>query len=207
MQTQLAEPKPSIRQLFSIWSGIGLQSFGGGASTIFLIRRAFIEQHSWMTAEEFAHDWNLCLFTPGINLIAITVLIGRKLGGTWGIIASLAGLLLPSAAITCLLAVGFKLVQSLPAVQAMLRGIIPATAGIMFLVALRFAQPLLTPLRKEELVRQGISLIIVLGCTLALIVFKLSVIVVLPSAGIAGILCFTPSRATSSARRETQYDD
>ncbi|HCJ32793.1 MAG TPA: hypothetical protein DHV65_00615, partial [Ktedonobacter sp.] len=47
------------------------------------------------------HLWNLCIFTPGINLVALTVLIGRKLGGTWGIVVSLAGMLLPSAMVTC----------------------------------------------------------------------------------------------------------
>src|SRR5436309_10717278 len=99
------DPRPGTWKLFRIWTGVGLQSFGGGASTTLLIQRAFIEKHRWLSIEEFTHLWNLCILTPGINLVALTVLIGKKLGGTRGIIASLAGMLLPSAAITCLLAV------------------------------------------------------------------------------------------------------
>src|ERR1700724_3996479 len=110
----LMKPQNSISgawQLFRIWASIGLQSFGGGASTTFLIQRTFIEKHSWLTMEEFLHLWNLCLLTPGINLVALTVLIGKKLGGAWGIVASLAGMLVPSAAITCLLAAIFKQIE------------------------------------------------------------------------------------------------
>ena len=188
------EPYPSIWRLFRIWSGIGLQSFGGGASTLFLIQREFVEKHSWVGPEEILRYWNLCLFTPGINLIALTVLIGRKLGGPRGIAVSLAGMLLPSATITCLLAVGFQIVQHTPAIQAILRGVVPATAGVMLLVGVGFAEPLLKRVRKEGVLRAIISLLVVVFCFVALVVLKLSVIVVLPLAAVVGAICFTDWR-------------
>src|SRR5262245_22898768 len=125
---QPQQPQPSTWQLFGIWAGIGLQSFGGGASTTLLIQRTFIERRRWLTIEEFTHLWGLCLLTPGINLIAVTALIGKRFGGTRGIVASLAGLLLPSAAITCLLAALFVRVEHTAVARAALRGIVPATA-------------------------------------------------------------------------------
>ena len=76
-------------------------------------------------------------------MIALTVLIGRKLGGVRGIIASLAGLLLPSATITCFLAAIFQHIAGVAAVGAVLRGIVPATGGVMLLVGSNFAGPLL----------------------------------------------------------------
>src|SRR5438445_2090480 len=114
---RLQDAGPGKWQLFRIWASIGLQSFGGGASTTFLIQRAFIEKHRWLSMEEYTRLWSLCILTPGINLVALTILIGRKLGGAWGIVISLAGLLLPSAIITCLITAGFKTVENLPAVQ------------------------------------------------------------------------------------------
>src|SRR5438270_13620423 len=124
----VSEPTPWL--LLRIWVSIGLQSFGGGASTTFLIQRAFVEKYRWLSIEEFMYFWNLCVLTPGINLVALTVLIGRKLGGAWGIAVSLSGLLLPSATITCLLTAGFASMQHVAVVQAMLRGVVPATGGI-----------------------------------------------------------------------------
>lgn len=194
MQTTQQEPFPSIGRLFRIWSGIGLQSFGGGASTLLLIRRAFVEKHSWVEPEELAQFWNLCLFTPGINLIALTVLIGRKLGGAWGIVVSLLGMLLPSATITCLLTAGFQVIQRFPAIQAILRGVVPATAGIMLLVGLGFAEPIFKRTLKEGLPRILISLVFVTACFAGLILLKLSVIIVLLSVALAGVICFTPWR-------------
>jgi chromate transporter len=193
-----AIPKPGLWPLFRIWASIGLQSFGGGASTTLLIQREFIEKRGWLTIEEFARLWNLSIFTPGINLVALTVLIGRKLGGIWGIVISLAGLLLPSATITCLLAAGFTLVQHIPAVQAILRGVIPATGGIMLLVGLNFARPLLINAYKEGMIRLLISIVVIAMCALAIIELKVPVIIVVPAAALLGVIIFTPRRIDES---------
>src|SRR6266851_3471327 len=183
---KLQDPRPSKWQLFRIWASVGLQSFGGGASTTFLIQRAFIQKHRWLSIEEFMHLWNLCILTPGINLIALTVLIGKKLGGTWGIIVSLAGMLVPSATITCLLAAIFQQIEHVAAVQAVLRGVIPATGGIMLLVGLNFALPLIRRSYKEGLLYLLASSVLIIACALAVILFKLSVIIVLLAAVFLG---------------------
>lgn len=192
----LQHPRPGKWQLFRIWASVGLQSFGGGASTTFLIQRTFIEKHKWLSMEEFTQLWNLCILTPGINLVALTVLIGRKLGGAWGIAISLAGLLLPSALITCLLTVGFKSVERLPAVQAILRGVVPATGGIMLLVGLNFALPLIRRGYKEGLLYLLVSIVLIIACALAVILLKLSVIVVVLGAVLLGALFFARKPAS-----------
>jgi chromate transporter len=201
---KLQDPRPGIWQLFLIWASIGLQSFGGGASTTFLIQRAFIEKHRWLSMEEFMHLWNLCLLTPGINLVALTVLIGKKLGGTWGIVASLAGLLLPSATITCLLAAIFKQVEHVAAVQAVLRGVIPATGGIMLLVGLNFALPLIRRGYKEGALYLLASSVLIIACALAVILLKLAVIIVVLGAVVLGALFFSPGPASPLLKKEEQ---
>src|SRR5947208_11493694 len=189
---KLQDQRPGKWQLFRIWASIGLQSFGGGASTTFLIQRAFIEKHKWLSMEEFSYLWNLCILTPGINLVALTVLIGKKLGGAWGIAMSLAGMLLPSATITCLLAAIFKQIEHVAAVQAVLRGVIPATGGIMLLVGLNFALPLIRRGYKEGVLYLLASSVLIIACALAVIVLKLSVIIVLLGAVLLGALFFSP---------------
>ena len=201
---KLQDPRPGIWQLFLIWASIGLQSFGGGASTTFLIQRAFIEKHRWLSMEEFMHLWNLCLLTPGINLVALTVLIGKKLGGTWGIVASLAGLLLPSATITCLLAAIFKQVEHVAAVQAVLRGVIPATGGIMLLVGLNFALPLIRRGYKEGALYLLASSVLIIACALAVILLKLAVIIVVLGAVVLGALFFSPGPPSPLLKKEEQ---
>ncbi|MBV9227960.1 MAG: IS110 family transposase [Chloroflexi bacterium] len=185
------ETRSNVWRLFCIWAWIGLTSFGGGASSLLQIQREFTEKRCWVTSKEFLHFWNLCQMTPGTSQIALSILIGRKLGGTPGIIASLIGLLLPSTVITYLLASGFQHIDSIPAMQAVWRGVIPATSGLMFLVSLRLARPLITRGRREGWSALSISLTMILACVVALLFFKVAVIVVLLAASLAGIILFT----------------
>lgn len=199
MQIAQDKNRPIVWRLLAIWCGIGLQSFGGGASTLLLIRRAFVEQRALVSADEMSQFWNLCLFTPGINLLALTVLIGRKLGGPGGIAASLAGLLLPSATITCVLAAGFETVQHSTMVHAILRGVIPATAGIMGLVGLDFARPIVQRGYQEGAKSLGLGFAVIAIAAAAIVVFKLSVIAVLAGAALIGVAAYTPWRAITPA--------
>jgi chromate transporter len=200
---KLQDPLPGKWQLFRIWASIGLQSFGGGASTTFLIQRAFIEKHKWLSMEEFIYLWNLCILTPGINLVALTVLIGKKLGGAWGIAIALAGMLLPSAAITCLLAALFLQVKNVTAVQAVFRGVIPATGGILLVVGLNFALPLIRKGYKEGLLFLLMSSILTIACAVAVIFLKLSVIIVILGAALLGTFLFS-SKSTPPLYEEEQ---
>jgi len=190
---------PTIWTLWRIWAGIGLQSFGGGASTQLLIQREFVERRPWIGADELGRFWNLCLFTPGINLIALTVLIGRKLGGTRGIVVSLAGLLLPSVIVTCFLTAVYKAVQHSPVIHAVLRGVIPATAGIMGVVAFNFARPLIRRAQKEGVGSLVVSGGVMLGSALTLVLLRVPAVAVLVGVALLGIVIFTPWRAPAPA--------
>ena len=181
---------PGAWKLLRIWSTIGLQSFGGGASTSYLIYRVFVEKYQWITPEEYTLYWNLSVMSPGINLLGMAILIARKLSGTRGIIVSIMGLLVPSATITCLLTMGFLSVERFPATQAMLRGVIPATAGIMLVVGVKYAQPIFKEIKAEGLPRLLMGLIIPLGVLLAIIIFQAAIPLVLVGSALLGIAMF-----------------
>src|SRR5205809_3633253 len=121
--------RPSIWRLFWIWTAIGAQSFGGGSATLYLIRRTTVERHGWLTDEDFTRYWGICQIAPGINILGLVILIGWRVSGMLGALASLAGLLLPSAAITVALTSIYANVREAPVVRAALAGIVPATVG------------------------------------------------------------------------------
>ncbi|HTI13962.1 MAG TPA: chromate transporter [Dictyobacter sp.] len=191
MHTVEQHPYPGRWKLFLIWMNIGLQSFGGGSSTTLLIQRTFIENYHWLTFEEYTYYWNLCQFPPGINLIALTILIGKKLGGITGTISALLGLLLPSALVTCLLAAVFKQVQQLNAVQAIIKGVIPATAGISLVTTLNFARTPFQLASKEGLSSICLNLVLIAFCTLAIIWLQAPAFLMIPCIAVLGIACFT----------------
>src|SRR5207247_2501601 len=117
LRCDVTEKKPRPWTLPGTRSRIGLQSFGGGASTLFLVERTFVRQQSSLDQEELARFLNLSLLAPGPNLVALTILIGQKLGGGRGIAVSLLGLLVPSALLTYLLPVGGQAMQQVAVVQ------------------------------------------------------------------------------------------
>lgn len=187
-------PLPGTWRLFRIWASIGLQSFGGGASTLLLVQRAFIDQTGWVTKEEYLRLWNLCQLAPGINLIALTALLGKRFGGVRGIVVSLLGMLAPSSAITCLLAAIFTQIERAATTQAILRGVIPATGGIMMLVLYNFVQPLLHSARRAAPIHSLLSVAFVIVCAVLVIFYNVSAIVVIVGMGLLGAVIFSPRR-------------
>jgi chromate transporter len=107
--------KPSLWDLFVTWLVIGMQSFGGGSSTLLLIHQASIKR-GWVDEDEFVRTWALVQIAPGINLVKLTALMGYKLRGWPGLLAANAGLLLPSVLATVLMTAGFSAIQSQPVV-------------------------------------------------------------------------------------------
>ena len=161
-------PPPPLPTFFRLWFFIGLQSFGGGTATNALIRRVAVEEQKWMTEEEFALESALCPLVPGMNLLALTGLIGQRVAGLPGVTVALLGLLLPSVSMTLIITAGFASVRNIPAIQAAVtNGIVPATVGIGLWTTYLNGRALLLESKRENAVSFLFSLLL-LGVALAL---------------------------------------
>jgi chromate transporter len=187
LQTMTLKPRTGLWDLFITWLVIGIQSFGGGSSTLLLIHQACIK-HGWTDEDEFVRTWALVQVSPGINLVKLTALIGYQLRGWPGLAAATAGLLLPSAVVTVLMTAGFTVIRSQPVVQAVMRGIIPATIGLSLAMGVNMAQPLLTNAYQEGPSRLGGHLVILVSAALLMAANSVSPVVVLLLGGAAGLL-------------------
>ena len=180
--------QPSLWLLLRVWFMLGLQSFGGGMATLYLIQRTTVERYRWVTAAEFSRDWALCQAAPGINLLCMTILIGRQVAGLVGALVALVGLLLPSVTITIVMIALYADLRNLPVIQAALHGIVPATVGLGLLLTTNMARPLLTASQRESTISLLVSGFILVGSALAVVLWELPVLVVLLSAGGLGAL-------------------
>lgn len=167
-----------------LWFSIGVQSFGGGTATFTLIRRTAVEQNEWLTDNEFNNDWALCQITPGINLLGLTILIGRRVAGIPGIIAALLGLLVPSVTITILITAFYAQIKSCPAVQNAFHGIIPACVGLGLVTAHQMSVSPLKASKKEGNGSFALSAALLVFSGLAVALWKLPVVLVLFAAGL-----------------------
>jgi chromate transporter len=202
-QSEGSNPTPwrwSALRFCGIWLLLGLQSFGGGVATLALIRRAAVDRYRWLTEAEFTRDWALVQVAPGINLLGVIVLIGRRVRGARGAALALFGLLLPSVAVTLLLTAGYDRLHRLPEMQAALRGVIPATVGLGLLTGLQMARPPLAAARSEGRGRLAVGLGVLIGSGVALEWLHWPPVLILVLSGLA--LALAGRRPTPSHDRE-----
>ena len=186
-QTLTPKARPGLWNIFVTFFVLGIQSFGGGSSTFFLIHQVCISR-GWLDEETFVRDWALAQISPGINLLKLTILVGRRLRGWPGLAAAAAGLLFPSALVTALMTAGFSAIQSAPLVKAVLKGVLPATIGLSLAMGVQMGQPLLARARREGGFRLGVHILILAGAALLMVVNALSPVLVLLLAGAVTML-------------------
>src|SRR2546427_765568 len=68
-----ASTPPGLSALFVAFAKISLAGFGG---VLVWARRGIVDQHRWMTADEFNETYALCHFLPGPNVVNLSVGFG-----------------------------------------------------------------------------------------------------------------------------------
>lgn len=127
---------PLVQQWLS-WMWIGATSFGGGAATLILIRREWVDRRRWIGAVAYDRALALSQVVPGITILALAIQLGRFARGYAGILVALVGLLTPSVVLTGALTAAFSAIQSLTLAHAALLGVAPGTGGLTAALALQ----------------------------------------------------------------------
>src|SRR5271154_6152310 len=97
----LIRPPPGLVELFVAFAKMSTAGFGG---VLYWARRGIVDQHRWMTADEFNETYALCHFLPGPNIVNFSMVFGSRIRGLAGGIAAFAGLLAPPPVIIIILA-------------------------------------------------------------------------------------------------------
>lgn len=181
----------SMKKLFLIWCGIGITSFGGGAITQFLIQDKFIYKYRWITEKEYTTIIGIGQLTPGINILAYTILIGRKLAGWRGSVLSVLGLILPSAAITIALSTVYLSISQYPVVQRSLRAAFASIFGISLVTNWRNMNPILQRGLRKGPLPFFLFLVIIAGTAVLYLFFDFPVILLYLLGSTAGIFIYT----------------
>src|SRR6201990_3107135 len=113
-------PPPGLIALFVAFAKMSLAGFGG---VLVWARRGIVDQHKWMTAEEFNETFALCHFLPGPNIVNFTMVFGSRFRGILGGIAAFAGLLGPPVVIMMILAVLYRRFGEVEALRHILAGV------------------------------------------------------------------------------------
>ncbi len=193
----MSDPDPTtevapftLGKLFFVWIKIGYSSFGGGAVTQYLIQEHFIYKNHWITEAQFANIIAMCQIAPGINLLAMTILIGKRLAGWPGILVSLLGLILPSAAITIAITAFYAHFRGIAKVQNALQTMFAAIFGISIATNWRNVKPIIQGNAKRGSFVLGVTLGIIIGGALLFWFLEPPVVVLYGLGGLAGAFAY-----------------
>src|SRR5580700_1723136 len=131
---------PTLVELFLAFAKMSLAGFGG---VLVWARRGIVDQHKWMTADEFNETFALCHFLPGPNIVNLTFVFGSRFRGLAGAIAAFSGLVGPPALIMVVMGALYHRYGEIDALRRILSGVACAAIGLMLAVVFRMMTPLL----------------------------------------------------------------
>ena len=121
----------------SDWGGVlaqflllSLLSIGGAISTVPEMHRYRVDQHHWLSSEQFSAMVAIAQAAPGPNLLFVAVL-GWGIGGALGMLVTMIGILLPSTTLTLAAARWGEARRDTRGVQAFVTGLAPLTVGLV----------------------------------------------------------------------------
>lgn len=151
-------------QLILTFLKIGAFTFGGGWAMISIIEREIVDKKNWLKREEFLDLLAIAQAVPGILAVNIAVVVGDRLKGTRGSIASAFGTILPSFVIILLIAAFLtpETIKNNEIISSIFKGIRPAVVALII-------APVLTSAKsagitwKTVIIPMGVALLIFSG--------------------------------------------
>jgi chromate transporter len=155
--------QPGLAELFVAFAKMSLAGFGG---VLVWARRGIVDQHRWMTAEEFNETFALCHFLPGPNIVNLSVVFGSRFRGVAGGIAAFAGLIGPPMVIATILAALYARYGEIDALRRTLAGVSCAAVGLLIAVVFKMMMPLIKK-------RDAVGLVALVGVFIAIGLLRL----------------------------------
>ena len=110
---------------------LGFIAFGGPAAHVAIMRRELVEQRKWVTDQEFIDMLGVTNLIPGPNSTEMTMHLGARRAGWWGLWVGGLGFIGPAVAIVLALAWAYVRWGETPAGEALVYGIQPFILAII----------------------------------------------------------------------------
>jgi chromate transporter len=180
---------PGLIALFVAFAKMSLAGFGG---VLVWARRGIVDQHRWMTANEFNETFALCHFLPGPNVVNLSVVFGSRFRGIPGALAAFAGLLGPPVVIVTVLAALYARYGEIDALRRILTGVSCAAVGLLISALFRMMMPLI---ERRDLI--GLVILAAVFVAIGLLRLPLPAVLLVATPLSIAIVFFIRRRATA----------
>jgi chromate transporter len=128
-------PNASLPSLFRVFFFIAATSFGGGV--VAYLREHLVSRLNWMDDDHFLASLEIGQTVPGLVSTNVAVIVGSRLRGVAGAIASAAGMTIPGAVVVFILGLLYARFKNNPEVGAALAGVGAAAVGLISAVTMQ----------------------------------------------------------------------
>ncbi len=135
-------PLDTLLPLFLHCLTLSLLAIGGAVATVPELHRHVVTEHGWLSDADFTGSVALAQAAPGPNLLFVAV-VGYNVAGLAGAGAAMAGMLLPSTALTLVVTRWGSRRRDSRGVQAFVAGMAPVTLGLVLATGWLLARPVL----------------------------------------------------------------
>lgn len=136
------EPKNNAKLLWEIFIStfyLSAFTFGGGYVIVTLMKNKFVDENKWITEKEMLNFVAIAQSSPGAIAVNGAIVVGFKLAGFLGILASVLGTVIPPFAITSLISFFYEAFSSNIWISLMLEGMQSGVAAVVAVVSYQMA--------------------------------------------------------------------
>lgn len=168
-------------QITTTFSTLSISQFGGAYVVVPSMQKAVVDNLHWLSLQQFTDAIAMGQITPGPVYIS-AAFVGYKLLGVGGAAMATVAMFLPSAMLMLFCSLFLTKIEKAPAVVAAFAGIGAAITGMISATGVLLLYNATIPYLP--------MLILFAVCLFVSVRYKVSPVILIPSAGIAGLLFF-----------------
>ncbi len=136
------EPERNGKLLWEIFIStlyLSAFTFGGGYVIVTLMKNKFVDEKNWISEKEMLNFVAIAQSSPGAIAVNGAIVVGYKLAGFLGILASVLGTVIPPFAITSLISYFYEAFSSNLWISLLLEGMQSGVAAVVAAVSYQMA--------------------------------------------------------------------
>lgn len=177
--------------LFATFLRIGLLSIGGGYAIIPLIQEQVVNNHGWLTLQEYLDIITISQMTPGPLVVNTASFVGIHIAGIPGAIVATVGSVFSGFIISILLYNFFKKYKHIDSISNVLKGLLSSSVGLIASAGITIIAVAFFGTTTFDLGAINISAIVVFAISLILLrKFKLNPMLIIAASGVIGLILY-----------------
>lgn len=175
-------------QLFKSMFLLSSCTFGGGFVIVSLMKKKFVDELKWLEEDEMLDITAITQSSPGPLPVNASVIIGYRIAGIIGSLVAVAGTILPPMIIISLISLCYEQFRTNEIVAIALEVTRAGVAAVIIDVTLNLANNVLK-------MNKAFYIVLMIVCFAAVVIFKISAMVIILTCLFIGIAMETVSYA------------